>query len=120
MLYTIIYLFTTLLEVYNVSTNSITLLDVYNVSTNSITRLLSTCVTSSPAGLFSLFQSLVSGKTLDAASIAPVLEKFRDLLIGKNVASEIATKLCSSVESKLVGKVGAGFVAAFRASLLAR
>ena len=57
------------------------------------------------AGLFSMFQSLVSGKSLDSRDIEPVLEKFRDSLIGKNVASEIATKLCASVETKLIGKV---------------
>lgn len=56
------------------------------------------------SGLFSLFQSLVSGKSLDANDIAPVLEKLRDNLIGKNVAAEIATKLCASVETKLIGK----------------
>ena len=57
------------------------------------------------AGLFSMFSSLVSGKTLTSGDIEPVLEKFRDTLIAKNVASEIANKLCTSVESKLVGKV---------------
>lgn len=32
------------------------------------------------------------------------MEKFRDHLISKNVASEIAEKLCESVASQLVGK----------------
>ncbi|XP_018017843.1 signal recognition particle receptor subunit alpha homolog isoform X2 [Hyalella azteca] len=71
-------------------------------------------------GLFSLFQSLVSGKTLDASDVAPVLEKFRDLLIAKNVAAEIASKLCSSVETKLIGKhVGSfeGVTSVVRATL---
>ena len=49
-------------------------------------------------GLFSMFQSL------DSRDIEPILEKFRDSLIGKNVASEIATKLCASVETNLIGK----------------
>ncbi|KAF2354898.1 Signal recognition particle SRP54 subunit helical bundle [Trinorchestia longiramus] len=72
------------------------------------------------SGLFSLFQSLVSGKTLDAADVAPVLDKFLDLLIGKNVAAEIATQLCSSVETKLIGKhVGSfeGVTSVVRATL---
>ena len=52
-----------------------------------------------------MFTSLVGGKTLERSDVAPVLEKFRDSLIGKNVAAEIATKLCASVETKLIGKV---------------
>ncbi|ROT75351.1 putative signal recognition particle receptor subunit alpha-like [Penaeus vannamei] len=46
-----------------------------------------------------------AAKTLSEADIEPVLEKLKDHLIGKNVASEIATKLCQSVGKKLEGKV---------------
>jgi len=35
----------------------------------------------------------------------PVLEKLKEHLVTKNVAIEIATKLCDSVSSKLEGKV---------------
>lgn len=35
----------------------------------------------------------------------PVLEKLKEHLVAKNVAIEIATKLCDSVSSKLEGKV---------------
>lgn len=35
----------------------------------------------------------------------PVLDKLKDHLITKNVASDIATKLCDSVAVKLEGKV---------------
>lgn len=35
----------------------------------------------------------------------PVLEKLKDHLIAKNVASDIANKLCDSVAAKLEGKV---------------
>lgn len=35
----------------------------------------------------------------------PVLEKMRDHLIAKNVATDIAAKLCDSVAAKLEGKV---------------
>jgi len=59
---------------------------------------------SGKSGFTSLFSSLVGGKTLSDADVAPVLDKLRDLLIGKNVAAEIAAKLCASVGSKLVGK----------------
>lgn len=37
----------------------------------------------------------------------PVLEKLRDHLITKNVASDIAQRLCDSVAKKLEGKVRA-------------
>lgn len=36
----------------------------------------------------------------------PVLDHLRDHLISKNVAAEIANKLCDSVAEKLEGKVG--------------
>ena len=52
-----------------------------------------------------MLKSLVGGKTLSEADIEPVLEKMRDHLIGKNVAAEIAIKLCQSVGQKLEGKV---------------
>lgn len=35
----------------------------------------------------------------------PALEKLKEHLVAKNVAVEIATKLCDSVSSKLEGKV---------------
>lgn len=39
------------------------------------------------------------------SDMASVLEKMRDHLIAKNVASDIAIKLCDSVATKLEGKV---------------
>lgn len=57
------------------------------------------------SGMFSLFKNLVGGKVLTTDDLQPVLEKLKDHLIGKNVASEIAIKLCQSVETKLEGKV---------------
>lgn len=56
-------------------------------------------------GVFSMFRGLVGGKTLSEADLEPVLEKLKDHLIGKNVAAEIAGKLCQSVGKKLEGKV---------------
>ncbi|XP_045120832.1 signal recognition particle receptor subunit alpha-like isoform X2 [Portunus trituberculatus] len=60
---------------------------------------------SSQGGVFSMFRGLVGGKTLTDADLDPVLEKLKDHLIGKNVAAEIAGKLCQSVGKKLEGKV---------------
>ncbi|XP_046442253.1 signal recognition particle receptor subunit alpha homolog [Daphnia pulex] len=56
-------------------------------------------------GIFSLFKNLVGSKTITEEVMTPVLDKMRDHLIAKNVASEIAGKLCDSVAAKLNGKV---------------
>ena len=41
---------------------------------------------------------------MDENDLAPVLAKFKDHLVSKNVASEIAEKLCESVSASLQGK----------------
>jgi len=56
-------------------------------------------------GVFSVFKNLVGNKTITAENIEPVLDQLRDLLVGKNVAADIAAKLCESVAIKLEGKV---------------
>jgi len=56
-------------------------------------------------GFLNSLKSLVSSKTLTQADVEPVLEKMHDHLIAKNVASDIAEKLCDSVATKLKGKV---------------
>lgn len=56
-------------------------------------------------GVFSLFKGLVGAKNLSTEDMQPALDKLRDHLIGKNVASDIAYKLCDSVAAKLEGKV---------------
>lgn len=50
-------------------------------------------------------RNLVGSKTVSHEDMAPILEKMKDHLIGKNVAAEIAVKLCESVAAKLDGKV---------------
>ncbi|XP_045451853.1 signal recognition particle receptor subunit alpha homolog [Melitaea cinxia] len=57
------------------------------------------------AGMFSIFKGLVGSKALSEETMRPVLDKMRDHLIGKNVAADIANKLCDSVATKLDGKV---------------
>merc|ERR1719369_2123456 len=57
------------------------------------------------SGIWSTLTSLVGSKQLTDADVQPVINKMRDHLIGKNVASEVADKLCQSVASKLEGKV---------------
>ncbi|KAJ8719439.1 hypothetical protein PYW08_011614 [Mythimna loreyi] len=56
-------------------------------------------------GMFSIFKGLVGSKALTEESMRPVLDKLQDHLIGKNVAADIANKLCDSVAVKLEGKV---------------
>jgi len=56
-------------------------------------------------GFLSSLRSLVSGKTLTHTDVQPVLEKMRDHLIAKNVASDVAEKLCDSVATKSEGRV---------------
>ncbi|CAG5043630.1 unnamed protein product [Parnassius apollo] len=56
-------------------------------------------------GMFSLFKGLVGSKALTEETMRPVLDKLRDHLIAKNVAADIANKLCDSVATKLEGKV---------------
>jgi len=60
---------------------------------------------SSGGGVFSIFKGLVGSKALTRNDMQNVLEKLKDHLIGKNVATDIAHKLCDSVASKLEGKV---------------
>lgn len=46
---------------------------------------------------------------LDADDLAPVLEQFKQHIISKNVASDIADKLCASLQASLVGKKTGSF-----------
>ncbi|CAD7087777.1 unnamed protein product [Hermetia illucens] len=64
-----------------------------------------TITSKKPSTLFNLFRGLVGSKSLTQDLMAPILDKMRDHLIAKNVATEIAHKLCESVASKLEGKV---------------
>lgn len=61
--------------------------------------------TKKSGGMFSMFKSLVGSKSLSDEDMAPVLDKMKDHLITKNVAADIALKLCESVRTKLEGKV---------------
>ena len=58
--------------------------------------------------IFSMFQNLTS-RTLTKEEIAPALDKMKEHLISKNVASDIADKLCTSVSMQLDGKKYSSF-----------
>eukprot|EP00088_Acartia_fossae_P032063 TRINITY_DN3287_c0_g1_i1.p1 TRINITY_DN3287_c0_g1~~TRINITY_DN3287_c0_g1_i1.p1 ORF type:complete len:647 (-),score=238.60 TRINITY_DN3287_c0_g1_i1:552-2492(-) len=56
-------------------------------------------------GMFSIFKGLVGSKVLTKEDLEPVIGKLKDNLIDKNVAAEVANKLCESVAMKLEGSV---------------
>jgi len=60
---------------------------------------------SASGGVFSFFQGLAGQKAISAEAMEPILDKMREHLVSKNVAVDIAEKLCKSVEVKLEGKV---------------
>jgi signal recognition particle receptor subunit alpha len=64
---------------------------------------------SAVGGLFSRF---TGGKVLTAEDLAPVLNGMREHLMKKNVAKEIADKICESVGESLVGTRVSGFASA--------
>lgn len=64
-----------------------------------------------------MFRGLVGRKNLTSADMNPVLEKLKEHLVAKNVAVEIATKLCDSVSSKLEGKVNILILILFNANI---
>ena len=59
----------------------------------------------SSSGLWGSLSSLVGSKSLTAQDIQPVIQKMQDHLISKNVAADVAVKLCESVANNLEGKV---------------
>ncbi|KAL3116733.1 hypothetical protein niasHT_000016 [Heterodera trifolii] len=62
-------------------------------------------ISASSGGWFSAFKSLVGTKQLARSDIEPAMEKMKEMLITKNVASEPAERICDSVAAKLEGKV---------------
>jgi signal recognition particle receptor subunit alpha len=55
-------------------------------------------------GLGGLFSRLTGGKSLTDKDLQPVLEAMKQRLMQKNVAKEIADKICEGVGESLVGK----------------
>lgn len=65
--------------------------------------------TSSLGSLSSLFARLMGSKVLTEDDLKPVLEGMKQHLMKKNVAKEIADKVCEGVGESLVGKKVGGF-----------
>ncbi|XP_026450973.1 signal recognition particle receptor subunit alpha homolog [Papaver somniferum] len=57
----------------------------------------------------SIFQSVAGKANLEKSDLQPALKAIKDRLLTKNVAEEIAEKLCESVAASLVGKKLASF-----------
>ena len=70
--------------------------------------------------MFSFFKNLTGGKTITRPAMDPALDKMKEHLITKNVAVEIAEKLCGSVATKLDGKVVGSFTGWFRERALSQ
>lgn len=63
-------------------------------------------------GFFSSIISNWTNRTLKREDVDPILEKFRDHLIAKNVAAEIADKLSESIATSMVGTTMSSFKSA--------
>jgi signal recognition particle receptor subunit alpha len=68
---------------------------------------------SSLGTLGSLFARFTGSKVLSEADLNPVLEGMQQHLMKKNVAKEIAEKVCEGVGESLVGKKVGGFQSMF-------
>lgn len=79
--------------------------EVPAVRTNTTVPAKPSTKKSSFGGMFGMLKGLVGAKSLSMDDMEPVLEKMKDHLIAKNVATDIAMKLCESVAKRLEGKV---------------
>ncbi|CAH0560813.1 unnamed protein product [Brassicogethes aeneus] len=79
--------------------------DEYEEDDDEDEEIVETKTAKSKGGMFSILKGLVGSKSLSASDMGPALEKMKELLIAKNVASDISQKLCESVKVKLEGKV---------------
>ncbi|CAO3590740.1 unnamed protein product [Absidia cylindrospora] len=59
---------------------------------------------STGTGVFSFLKSITGQREMTADTLDPVLATMKDMMIDKNVAKEIADRLCESVKSSLIGK----------------
>lgn len=75
-------------------------------------------------GIFSRLSNRIStgltgGHVLEKTDLEPILKQFKEQLMSKNVASDVADKLCDSVEESLVGQKTARWTSAKRTVKLA-
>jgi signal recognition particle receptor subunit alpha len=65
-----------------------------------------------------LFARLTGSKVLSKEDLAPVLSTMKEHLMKKNVAKEIADKICEGVGENLVGKKISGFNGLFQLNFI--
>jgi signal recognition particle receptor subunit alpha len=75
---------------------------------NGLYEPLSITTSSSTNKLTSFFNSIIS-KQLSEADITPAMSAMKEHLISKNVASQVADSICSSIATNLVGKKTSSF-----------
>lgn len=63
----------------------------------------------SSSSFWGMFSNITGSKTLTEADIVPALEQLKSQLQEKNVATDIAAKLCESVQRSLVGTTTGAF-----------
>lgn len=82
-----------------------------NVIANALraNEVKATSTPGSLGSLGSLFARLTGSKVLSEQDLKPVLEGMKQHLMKKNVAMEIADKICEGVGESLVGKKVGGF-----------
>lgn len=81
-------------------------------TSDAVARALQDTSSAKPASLGtlgSLFARLTGGKILTEQDLQPVLEGMKQHLMKKNVAKEIAEKVCEGVGESLIGKKVGGF-----------
>eukprot|EP00039_Didymoeca_costata_P008528 m.113135 g.113135 ORF g.113135 m.113135 type:complete len:591 (-) comp14121_c0_seq2:966-2738(-) len=59
---------------------------------------------SASSGVFSFFKTLSGAGAMTSEALEPALTKMREHLVAKNVASDIAEKICNAVGENLLGK----------------
>jgi signal recognition particle receptor subunit alpha len=79
------------------------------LSSSSATDSAAAASTGSLGALGGLFARLTGSKVLTESDLKPVLEGMKQHLMKKNVAKEIADKVCEGVGESLVGKKVGGF-----------
>ncbi|EGR28659.1 signal recognition particle receptor, putative [Ichthyophthirius multifiliis] len=66
------------------------------------------------ASLSNSLKQLTGSKVLDAQDLQPVLEKFKDQLMSRNVAEQIAQQLCDSIKQNLLKTKSQAFTTLYK------
>ncbi|KAL5254907.1 hypothetical protein ACHWQZ_G014376 [Mnemiopsis leidyi] len=80
--------------------------DIYEEEEEVVDNSMSNGTSGKSSGMFSFLKNInfSTQQTVTSESLQPVLDKLKEHLTSKNVASEISVQLCDSLESSLVGR----------------